>query len=83
MKDMFLNIFRAMYQNPHLTPQLKVALSANISKYDLSEKFANNKIDYEKNKCPYDAYLKEEHPSQFYARICQLLRECIKVKWHY
>ena len=41
-----------MYQNPHLTPQLKVALSANILKYDLSEKFANNKGDYEKNKCP-------------------------------
>lgn len=62
-----------MYQNPHLTPQLKVALSANISKYDFSEKFANNKIDYEKNKCPYDAYLKEEHPSQFYAPgICPI-----------
>ena len=33
-----------MYQNPHLTPQLKVALSANISKYDLSKNLQTIKL---------------------------------------
>jgi len=62
-----------MYQNPHLTPQLNVALSSNFLKDDLAEHYRNNRSKDNYEKCPYEGHIKENYSNQFYSPgICPI-----------
>jgi len=62
-----------MYQNPHLTPQLSTALSANFLKDDPSLNCDNIEIEPSKGLCPYEAQIKANHANQFYSPgICPI-----------